>query len=127
MGNVNLPTPVLVAVGALCILAGYLLGIVAGPDTPERTIGVVDSYDADAGVLCLSGEAVAELDDSSDDGVDDGDDDDVLCGLWQRSAGSSRPSSGEEFRFVTERIDEAPEGQSSDGAGRVLIYGAVVD
>ena len=37
MGNVTLPTPIFVAGGALCLLAGYFVGSIAGPDTPERT------------------------------------------------------------------------------------------
>ena len=42
MGNLNLPTPIVLAGAALCILAGYLIGVVAGPDTPERTTGTVE-------------------------------------------------------------------------------------
>ena len=45
MGNVNLPTPVAVAGGAICVLGGYLLGALTGPDTATRTTAVVDSYD----------------------------------------------------------------------------------
>ncbi|GAA1927998.1 hypothetical protein GCM10009737_32320 [Nocardioides lentus] len=123
MGNVNLPTPVAVAIAALCVLAGYLLGIVAGPDGPERTVGTVESFDPGENLLCLSGEAVAELEDTALDGEDD----DVLCGRWQRSAGSTRPSVGDDFRFVTERTTDAPDGESAPEAGRVVIYGAVVD
>ena len=49
VGNVTLPTPVFVAGGALCLLGGYLVGVVAGPDTPDRTTGSVVSFDdADA-------------------------------------------------------------------------------
>jgi hypothetical protein len=123
VGNVNLPTPVAVAIGALCVLAGYLLGVVAGPDGPERTVGVVESYDDPSRELCLSGEAVAELENSSLDGEDD----DILCGTWQRSGGSAEPGAGDEFRFVTERTEDAPDGTDEPAAGRVLIYGAVVD
>ena len=55
MGNVTLPTPVALAGGALCILGGYLLGVVAGPDTPGRTTATVESYDERDGRLCLTG------------------------------------------------------------------------
>ena len=41
MGNVTLPTPVALAGGAICILGGYLLGALAGPDAPSRTTAVV--------------------------------------------------------------------------------------
>ena len=43
MGNVTLPTPVFVAGGALCLLAGYLVGTVAGPEKPECAIATVAS------------------------------------------------------------------------------------
>ena len=56
MGNVNLPTPVALAGGALCALGGYLLGVVAGPDTAERTTAVVESFDEASNELCLSGD-----------------------------------------------------------------------
>ena len=45
MGNVNLPTPVALAGGAICVLGGYLLGVLAGPDTTSRTTADVVSYD----------------------------------------------------------------------------------
>ena len=41
MANVTLPTPVFIAGGALCLVAGYLIGTVAGPDTPQRTTATV--------------------------------------------------------------------------------------
>lgn len=126
-----MPTPVAVAIGALCLLAGYLLGIVAGPDQPERTVGTVESFDAAGSVLCLSGEDVAALAESASDVADESDDDDLLCGRWERSGGAERPSPGDEFRFVVIRTEDAPAEVSGDepdgGSGRVLIYGAVVD
>lgn len=116
MGNVNLPTPVVVAGGALCLLGGYLLGIVAGPETPDRTTGVVRSYDASTRELCLTGDTVTEQEGAGTDGS--------LCGRWQRSPGATIPSEGDEFRFVSVLPADDPEGVSSGGA---LIYGDVVD
>ena len=46
MGNVTLPTPVFLAGGALCLVAGYLVGTVTGPDTPQRTTAEVVSFDS---------------------------------------------------------------------------------
>ncbi|MCH1867522.1 hypothetical protein [Nocardioides sp. CFH 31398] len=131
MGTVNMPTPVAVAIAALVLLAGYLLGVVAGPDGPERTTGTVDSFDASSNLLCLSGDSVAALEESDLDVADEQGDDDVLCGRWERSAGSERPETGDEFRFVVVRTTQAPEDEATDdpeeSSGRVLIYGAVVD
>ncbi len=126
-----MPTPVAVAMGALILLAGYLLGVVAGPDGPERTVGTVESFDAAGSVLCLSGDDVAALDEAASDVADESGDDDLLCGRWERSAGSERPSAGDEFRFVVVRTTDAPADEATDdpddASGRVLIYGAVVD
>jgi len=119
VGNVNLPTPVVIAGGALCLLGGYLIGVVAGPDTPERTTGVVESFDSGTSRLCLSGASVSEQ-----EGVDD---DGILCGAWQRSTGSTTPHEGDTFRFVSIRTAEPPEGTDTDTGERVLIYGDVVD
>ncbi len=119
MANVNLPAPVVIAGGALCLLGGYLVGVVAGPDTPDRTTGVVSSYDRTTGVLCLEGDSV-----SSQDGADE---DGLLCGDWQRSQGSTVPSVGDDFRFVSIRTAEAPAGTQTDADNQVLIYGDVVD
>lgn len=114
MGNVNLPTPVFLAGGALCLLGGYVLGVVAGPDTPSRTLGEVASYDASTGELCLTGD---EVDDQ--EGAEDG----RLCGVWRRSSTSKTPAEGDEFRFVS-ILTEPPEGQQ--GNRTVMIYGDVV-
>ena len=116
MANVNLPTPVVIAGGALCLLGGYLIGVVAGPDAPDRTTGEVESYDSATRVLCLTGSAVSEQEGADEEGV--------LCGVWQRSPGSTTPGPGDEFRFVTKRTAENPSG---DDDADVLIYGDVVD
>jgi hypothetical protein len=120
VANVNLPTPVVIAGGALCLLGGYLVGVVAGPDTPDRTTGVVESYDSKTQELCLSGDAVSADADANEDGL--------LCGAWQRSPGSTTPHSGDNFRFVTKRTAQDPSGtDGGDDDAQVLIYGDVVD
>lgn len=116
MGNVNLPAPVLVAGGALCLLGGYLIGVVAGPDTPDRTTGVVASYDDSTRLLCLAGDTVQDQEGAAEDGS--------LCGRWQRGPGVRTPKAGDRFRFVSVLPAGAPEG--SPGMG-VLIYGDVVE
>ena len=58
MGNVNLPTPVALAGGAICLLGGYLVGVLAGPDTASRATATVASYDSGTGRLCLGGDGV---------------------------------------------------------------------
>lgn len=120
MGNVNLPTPVALAGGALCILGGYLLGVVAGPDTPSRISATVDSYDRANGRLCLSGENVVEQ-----EGVDEAG---QLCGTWRRTVGDSTlPEVGDEFRFVSVVVDRPPPGEDDDAEGPfTVIYGDVV-
>lgn len=118
MGNVNLPTPVALAGAALCALGGYLLGVVAGPDTAERTTALVESYDPATSELCLSGDGVKGQEGVVTDGV--------LCGTWRRtSATTEEPEVGDTFRFVslsTGPGDEAPEGQRAT----TVIYGDVV-
>ncbi|MBD8869797.1 hypothetical protein [Nocardioides donggukensis] len=112
MGNVNLPTPVVLAGAGLCLLGGYLVGVVAGPDTPERTIGVVESYESSTQRMCLVGDGVDEH-----EGADDG----RLCGIWQRAGNSPRPEEGDQFRFVS-ILTEGLEGPEDD---RVAIFGEV--
>ncbi|HET6563746.1 MAG TPA: hypothetical protein VFG72_17890 [Marmoricola sp.] len=111
MANVNLPAPVAFAGAALCALGGYLIGVVAGPDTTSRTTAEVVSYDADSHELCLTGDAVADLQES---------DDGRLCGTWRSAQRSPRPQEGDQFRFVV---------MSSEGQGEVstFIYGDVVE
>jgi hypothetical protein len=114
MGNVNLPTPVALAGGAICILGGYLFGVLAGPDTTSRTTATVTSFDGGTGELCLSGPGVK--------GQKGADGDDTLCGTWRRAGTSTTPEKGDEFRFVT------LSGGGSSGTGAqarpaTLIYG----
>jgi hypothetical protein len=112
VANLNLPTPVVLAGAGLCLLGGYLIGVVAGPDTPERTTGTVESYDARSNELCLSGDSVDDQ-----DGAEDGE----LCGVWQRTTGSPRPREGDSFRFVSKVSKQ----QSTPDDDRVLIFGEV--
>lgn len=111
MGNVNMPTPVAVAGGALCLLAGYLVGSVAGPDTQSRTTAEVESYDSRSHELCLRGDGIADQ-----PGVEGR----QLCGEWRRSTGDAVPSEGDSFRFVSIVA-------SSGGNSVTYIYGSVVD
>ena len=113
MGNVNLPTPVALAGGAICVLGGYLLGVVAGPDATSQATATVASYDAGSGRLCLEGDGVKSQEGKVQDGQ--------LCGTWQRTTGAETPRKGDGFRFVSLSTDGA------DGHGPVTqIYGDVV-
>lgn len=118
MGNVNLPTPVALAGGALCALGGYLLGVVAGPDTVERTTAVVKSYDAATNELCLSGPGVEGQEGQVADGV--------LCGIWRRTSGATaEPEAGDSFRFVS--LSTGPGADAPDGQpATTVIFGDVV-
>ena len=119
MGNVNLPTPVALAGGAICILGGYLLGVLAGPDTPGRTTAVVDSYDQRDGRLCLKGDSVNDQEGITKDGL--------LCGTWRRSVGDAAlPEPGDEFRFVSVVVDQPPAGGEGHDGPFTMIYGDVV-
>jgi hypothetical protein len=111
MANVNMPAPVAVAGAALCALGGYLVGVVAGPDTTSRTTAEVASYDRDSRELCLTGDAVTDLPEA---------DDGRLCGTWRSAQRNSPPREGDQFRFVV---------MSSAGPGEVttFIYGDVVE
>jgi hypothetical protein len=112
MGNVNMPTPVALAAGGLCLLGGYLVGVVAGPDTTARTTAEVTSYERETETLCLGGGAVKDLPEARDG---------ELCGTWRHKQGAPVPRAGDTFRFVT---------MSSEGTGSeetaVYIYGDVV-
>lgn len=117
MGNVNLPTPVALAGAAICILGGYLLGWVSGPDAPARTTATVASYDTGSGRLCLEGRTLEDQGDVSEDGT--------LCGTWRRSVGSTQPEPGDDFRFVSVVVDASKRGESQGGPV-TMIYGDVV-
>lgn len=116
MGNVNLPTPLALAGGALCALGGYLLGIVVDPDTASRTIATVRSFDPGSSELCLTGEGLEEQAGEIENGV--------LCGTWRRTQGSATPAPRDLFRFVS-----VAAGTVRDAEGRspaTVIYGEVV-
>lgn len=115
MGNVNLPTPVALAGGAICVLGGYLLGVVTGPDTATRTTAVVQSYDDETERLCLAGEGIEEQEGRIVEGA--------LCGTWRRTVGSSTvPEPGDSFRFVS----LSGEGRTEGEIPTTVIYGSVV-
>jgi hypothetical protein len=119
MGNVMLPTPVALAGGAICILGGYLLGVVAGPSAPSRTTATVESYDERTGELCLTGESVTDQEGAADPKR--------LCGTWRRSVGDEDlPEPGEQFRFVSVVVDQPPEGKNREQGPFTTIYGNVV-
>jgi hypothetical protein len=116
VGNVTLPTPVFLAGGALCLLAGYLVGSVVGPDTPDRTTGEVVSYQPGTSRLCLKGDAIADQ-----EGVDA---DGKLCGTLRRTPNATLPTKGDNFRFVSVRTSGEVNGKTQQ---QVVIYGDVVD
>ena len=119
MGNVNLPTPVALTGGAICILGGYLLGVIAGPDTPERTTATVKSYSSESGALCLAGETIQEQEGVSEEGE--------LCGTWARTQSTdTQPKPGDEFRFVSIAYDRSEEAASDESTQVIVIYGDVV-
>ena len=116
VGNVTLPTPVFLAGGALCLVAGYLLGSVTAPDTPDRTTGQVVSFDSGKSLLCLEGEAIEDQ-----EGVDP---EGRLCGTLRRTPNAQLPRKGDAFRFVSERTSGEVDGKTQQ---QIVIYGDVVD
>jgi hypothetical protein len=116
VGNVTLPTPVFLAGGALCLLAGYLVGSIVGPDTPARTTGQVVSYTPSTSRLCLKGGALKDQ-----EGVDS---DGHLCGTLRRTPNAAVPRKGDDFRFVSVRTSGVVDGKTQR---QVVIYGDVVD
>ena len=114
MGNVTLPTPVFIAGGALCLVAGYLVGTVAGPDTPHRTTATVVSFNAKTSRLCLEGDSV-----KNEKAVDENG---VLCGTWSHSVDATRPHKGDRFRFVS--LDTSGV-KGSEPRSATVIYGSV--
>ena len=115
MGNINLPTPVAAAGGAICILGGYLLGVLTGPATTSRTTATVASYDRDTGRLCLTGDGVDEQDGPVEN--------DTLCGTWRRAGSSTAPKKGDRFRFVTLSGGSST---GDDDRPTTVIYGDVL-
>lgn len=115
MGNVTLPTPVFVAGGAFCLLAGYLVGAVAGPDTPQRTTATVVSFERSTSKLCIEGKSVEDEDAADEDGV--------LCGTWSHTADAAVPKKGDRFRFVTMDTSGV---KGSEPRDATIIYGTVV-
>ncbi len=111
----TLPTPVFLAGGALCLVAGYLVGSVAGPDAPARTTARVVSFDHTSSRLCLKGSAT-----KGQEGVDS---DGTLCGTWRESRGSQTPRTGDDFRFVSVSNTGDSDGHRQD---QVVIYGDVL-
>jgi hypothetical protein len=119
MGNITLPTPVALAGGAICLLGGYLIGAIAGPDTPSRTTATVQSYDAASSLLCLTGDTIDDQEGATDEGT--------LCGTWRRTEGSRDvPEAGDQFRFVSMVVDATREGEAGDAGPITVIYGDVV-
>jgi hypothetical protein len=114
VGNVTLPTPVFLAGGAFCLLAGYLAGAVVGPDTERGQTATVVSFDSGTAKLCLEGDSVKD-----EPSVEDG----RLCGSWSHSTGSVMPREGDTLRFVT--MDTSGVKGSMPRAATV-IYGTVV-
>jgi hypothetical protein len=107
---------VFVAGGALCVVAGILVGSVLNPDTPSRTTGTVVSYDGARSRLCLKGDAIEDQ-----EGVDDAGE---LCGTLRRAPKGQLPRAGDNFRFVSVRTTGELNGKSQQ---EVVIYGDVVD
>jgi hypothetical protein len=110
VANINLPAHVAVAGGCLCLLGGYLIGAVAGPEPSDPTVATVESYEPDTRELCLSGEGVAD-EPAAEDGI--------LCGEWRRGPGSTRPAKGDTFRFVS--LDRSNDGEDTT----IYLYGDV--
>jgi hypothetical protein len=114
VGNVTLPTPVFLAGGAFCLLAGYLAGVVVGPDDERGQTAKVVSFDSASSKLCLEGDSVKD-----EPGVDDGE----LCGTWSHTAVSRTPRKGDTFRFVTMDTSGVKGAKPRD---TTVIYGTVV-
>jgi hypothetical protein len=116
VGNVTLPTPVFLAGGALCLMAGYLAGSVLAPEPPERTVGQVVSFDSRNFELCLEGDQIRDQ-----EGVDA---EGRLCGTLRRAPNAALPREGDEFRFRSVRTTGDVDGNAEQ---QIVIYGDVVD
>jgi hypothetical protein len=114
VGNVTLPTPVFLAGGAFCLLAGYLAGAVVSGDSGSGDTATVVSFESRSSKLCLEGKSVED-----EPGVKDG----VLCGTWSHSSGARQPAKGDEFRFVTQDTSGVRGAKPRDNT---IIYGTVV-
>ncbi len=101
--------------GAFCLLAGYLVGVVAGPGGPEHTTATVSSFARATSELCLKGDSVKDEDAADADGV--------LCGTWSHSAGAIEPKKGDKFRFV---LQDTSGVKGSEPRDEIVIYGTVV-
>jgi hypothetical protein len=115
VGNVTLPTPVFVAGGAFCLVAGYLIGSVVGDDGAHRTTATVVSFDTSNAKLCLKGDSVKDARGADSDGL--------LCGTWSHSTGALMPAKGDTFRFVTMDTSGVKGSKPRD---TIVIYGTVV-
>ena len=116
VANVTLPTPVVLAGAGLCLLAGYLVGAVAGAtDQVERRTAEVASYDADGQQVCLTGAAVEGLPGTDDEGR--------LCGSLRRTPSSAVPREGDTMRFVSVATAEQVDGTARQ---QVVVIGDVV-
>ncbi len=115
MGNVTLPTPVFLAGGALCVVAGILVGSVLNHDTSERRTAQVVSFDQGSSRLCLKSDSIKDVDGADTDGK--------LCGTLRRSQNSETPGKGDDFRFVSIRTTGELNGKSQS---QVVIIGDVV-
>jgi len=111
---VTLPAPVFVAGAIMCLLAGYLLGMVTGPSQANPTVAKVASYDAQTKELCLEGKAA-----EGQEGAQGGE----LCGVWRRTVDSATPSKGDDFKFVSVATSGNFDGETHR---QVVIYGDVV-
>lgn len=101
--------------GALCLLSGYLVGSLVGPDTPARTTAHVVSFDMSKSELCLEGEAIKDQ-----EGVDE---EGKLCGTLRRTPNAELPHKGDDFRFVSVRTSAEVNGKTEQ---QIVIYGDVV-
>jgi hypothetical protein len=116
VGNVTLPTPVVVAGVAVCLLAGGVVGLVVAPDPPDHSTATVASFDPHTSVLCLKGDSVKDEPRLNDDGE--------LCAVWRHAGRYHRPQPGQRFRYVTVRTTGTSGGEKQQ---QTVIYGDVVE
>ena len=118
VGNVTLPTPVFLAGGALCVVAGMLVGGVVALPRHARTAPRArwSATTPSRSRLCLEGDGIKDQ-----EGVDDNG---HLCGTLRRTPNSGLPVKGDDFRFVSVRTTGELNGKAQQ---EVVIYGDVVD